>query len=568
MWGWRRATAVVIVTLAVAAPIGLVTAADPATAATLAPINGQGSTYAALAIQTWVRAGQSLGLNVNYTPTNSPAGLSAFAAGQADFAGSEAEYSSVDAGAGTYGNYQYTPDVAGATSVVYNVDLNTDGTTSVDYLHLSRLTIAKIFTGAISNWDSPTISLDNKGLVLPDEPITVIYRTGQSGTTALFYDFVNHTDPTDFDAWATAHCLGTGVRLVAVTNGCGGSPYPHGDGATGSTQQASLVAHTPWTISYDEFGYAKVFHDDVAWVENAAGNWTQPYAKNIAAALKSATLNPDLSQNLTAVYTSTTPTTYPISAYSYIVTHCPQTSAWPSCGGAYTDAGVANTLTKWMEYIECTGQVTMAQIGYSPLPAVLSQDMANAVGRLTGVPPEQLTSTNCANPQERGNLGVGATPPPDPTRGVTSEGSGPGSPAAGSGKAGSPASQGGSTTGNTGSTDGGTGGNPGAAQTNASTGGPAAKTVGASTASGGTGGPAVTTATTPVGKVGSTTRSVGGGTTTTRPSAPTPYAGAVVPPGSPWLVVAVLLFLLVPAGLLVFGKILQRRRRPAPGIDR
>ena len=47
-----------------------------------------------------------------------------------------------------------------------------------------------------------------------------------------------------------------------------------------------------WSIGYDEFGYAKVYNDNVAWIENAAGDWVQPYAVNIAAALQSAVLAP------------------------------------------------------------------------------------------------------------------------------------------------------------------------------------------------------------------------------------------------------------------------------------
>ena len=68
-------------------------------------------------------------------------------------------------------------------------------------------------------------------------------------------------------------------------------------------------------------------------MENASGNWVQPYATNIAAALQSATLNADLSQNLDGVYTSSNPLTYPISAYSYIVTQCAITSSWKTCQG-------------------------------------------------------------------------------------------------------------------------------------------------------------------------------------------------------------------------------------------
>ena len=68
-------------------------ASAPAGAVTLSPANGQGSTYAALAFQEWTQSVQNQGLNLNYTPTSSPAGLEAYSQNTADFAGTEAEFS-------------------------------------------------------------------------------------------------------------------------------------------------------------------------------------------------------------------------------------------------------------------------------------------------------------------------------------------------------------------------------------------------------------------------------------------------------------------------------------------
>src|SRR5262249_23153245 len=131
-----------------------------------------------------------------------------------------AEFSALGAGGGggsdpgSARGYQYVPDVAGAIAVMYNVDDKAGR--KVDYLHLSRRTIARIFTGDISRWSDPAITADNKGLVLPDEPITVVYRAGQSGTTALFYDFVQHIAPDVFNPWAARNNLPTSVRIIQL----------------------------------------------------------------------------------------------------------------------------------------------------------------------------------------------------------------------------------------------------------------------------------------------------------------------------------------------------------------
>jgi phosphate transport system substrate-binding protein len=71
------------------------------------------------------------------------------------------------------------------------------------------------------------------------------------------------------------------------------------------------VARTPWTITYDEFAYAKRYNVNTAWVQNESGQWVQPYAGNISAALGSAKLRPDLSQELSGVYRSRKDGAYP-----------------------------------------------------------------------------------------------------------------------------------------------------------------------------------------------------------------------------------------------------------------
>ena len=300
---------------------------------------------------------------------------------------------------------------------MYNVD---DGAgRRVDYLHLSMRTIARIFTGDIAYWDDGEIAADNLGLQLPHQPITVVYRSGQSGTTALFYDFVGNVAPDVFGPWAARNQLPTNVRIIQLDSTPASRPAP--SRSNGSDQIAQYVAggSGKWSIAYDEFGYAVTYGAPAAWVKNASGNWVLPYAENISAALESATLRPDLSQELSGVYASQNPEAYPISAYSYITTMCERSGDRPTCKGSYPNAGTSETLAKWLRYIACEGQVPMARIGYSPLPANLSQEIANSVARLQGGAPEVLTPDNCANPRFRGSLGEGAASPPDPLAGLT-----------------------------------------------------------------------------------------------------------------------------------------------------
>ncbi|WP_163569328.1 substrate-binding domain-containing protein [Fodinicola feengrottensis] len=171
-------------------------------------------------------------------------------------------------------------------------------------------------------------------------------------------------------------------------------------------------------IGYDEFGYAIAFGAQSAWVQNASGNWVQPYAANISKALESAQLRPDLTQDLRNVYKSAAPQAYPVSAYSYIMTPCAPASDRNTCKSPYYDDARAQQMAKWLDYIACDGQVKMAQIGYSPLPPNLSQEIQNSITRMSPkAKGRTLNAGNCRNPQFSGSLGAGATGPPPPAAG-------------------------------------------------------------------------------------------------------------------------------------------------------
>ncbi len=413
-----RAGRLVAVAFVLSSSAALLITAPAGATTSLASINGQGSTYAALAFQTWTQGAQVRGLNVNYTATGSPAGLAGYNADTATFAGTEAEYSEMypttpnPTGRVPRG-YAYAPDLGSAAALMYHVAANPTGSDPVTDLRLSPLTAARIFLGVIKWWTSPTIAADNPTLTLPHEPITLVLRSGQSGTTALFYDWVKHSDPTQYATWVSANHFPTSSRVWQVTNGTSFGRGTGDDFLDGPDLQAETIASKTglWSIGYDEFGYANIYDDEVASVENASGNWVQPTAKRITDALKSATLAPDTSETLAGVYGSTTPSAYPASFYSYLLYQCTSSPTRPSCKGTYANPAVTNTMAKFMRYVACTGQIELAQIGYAPLPPNLSQDLADAIGYMTGQAPEQLTAENCASPEfHDGSLTASVTP--------------------------------------------------------------------------------------------------------------------------------------------------------------
>ncbi len=528
-----RLKRVVAATLVVAASVAGVTAAPAPVAAAGSSINGTGSSYVGLAMQQWTAEAQVEGLQVNYTPTSSPEGLSRFRGGLVDFAGTEAEFASLAVGGDVARGYQYVPDVGGAIAVMYNVQ-DLSGRT-VDYLHLSRKTIARIFMGEISRWSDPAIAADNRpaNLRLPDEPINVVYRAGQSGTTALFYDFIREMEPGLYQQWVARNRLPSG-RIIELDSAP--SFAPKTQALSGSDQIAQFVAggQGRWSIAYDEFGYAKTYGAASAWVDNSGGRWTLPYAANISAALESARLRPDLSQELSGVYSSSNPDTYPISAYSYLVTQCAPAGDRPTCRQPYANPGVTETLQQWMRYIACDGQVRMADIGYSPLPANLSQEIANSIGRMTGEGAERLNAGNCANPRFRGSLGPGAYGPPDPYADLpqnpqdpNGDPNAPGTGGGGGDGGGAGASDGGGAGGGPGTTD--AAGGSGAADGGGASGGGAAGSASAADADD-------RSEQVAAGLAGGGPAAVGGGSGTWRDAAPAAYArGSAAASAGPWL---------------------------------
>ena len=157
----RRLLAAVVATATatLAALLGLAATGAVAGATTsLASVTGQGSTYAALAFQTWTQGAQvNDGLNVNYTSTGSPAGLSSFAVEHGHIRRHRGRVlralrrNTPHANSHVPRGFAYTPDVAGAMAIMYHVALNPTGADPVTYLHLSPLTIARIFMGYITD---------------------------------------------------------------------------------------------------------------------------------------------------------------------------------------------------------------------------------------------------------------------------------------------------------------------------------------------------------------------------------------------------------------------------------
>ncbi len=161
--------------------------APAATAASYVPLQGDGSSWAQPAIDQWSRDVNPRGITVNFSGDGSAAGRQHYIVNQADFAASDIAFLTTPDpfGAGTEQSsyaYSYVPIVAGGTSFLYNLVV---GGKRITNLRLSGETLAKIFTGKITDWSDPAITHDY-GQPLPSQKITVITRSDGSGASYMF----------------------------------------------------------------------------------------------------------------------------------------------------------------------------------------------------------------------------------------------------------------------------------------------------------------------------------------------------------------------------------------------
>ena len=154
-------------------------------------LKASGATAQANAMTRFVTAYETLceGHTLNYTSSGSGAGVSEFIGGQTDFGGSDsplnAEKGEVEKAAERCGGNPAwnLPPVFGPIAITYNVE-------GVDGLVLDGPTLAKIFNGTVKTWDAPEIKALNEGAALPAEPINVLFRSDESGTTDNFQKYL------------------------------------------------------------------------------------------------------------------------------------------------------------------------------------------------------------------------------------------------------------------------------------------------------------------------------------------------------------------------------------------
>jgi phosphate transport system substrate-binding protein len=316
-------------------------------------LTGSGSTAQANAMSHFITSYEEScsGKRVTYSANGSGAGIADFLAARTDFGGSDSPLSGDELTAAKRrcggADAWDLPVVFGPIAITFNLQ-------TTDVLDLDAVTLAKIFSGAITRWDDPAITAQNGKM--PAEDIHVVYRSDASGTTDTFQQYLQ-------DASGGAWTKGAGK----VFNGGAGTS------AAGNEGTAEAVKNTEGAISYNEWSYAMKQHLDAAGIKTAGGvvhignDWVGKTISNVA--IKGA--GGDLALDLAKVYATSTPGAYPILLASYELV-CAK----------YPDAEAGKAVKAFMQSTVTDGQQGLTQLGYIPLPSDFQNKVATAVNSI------------------------------------------------------------------------------------------------------------------------------------------------------------------------------------------
>ena len=183
--------------------------------------------------------GQNPDVTVNYDPIGSGGGREQFISGGFPMAGSDSylnnDEGELDAATERCEGQEpiEVPNYISPIAVIYNLE-------GVEDLQLSPDTLAGIFAGTITKWNDKAIVADNPDATLPDEDITPVHRSDESGTSENFTDYL---DAVAGDVWTYG-----AVETWPTEAG--------GEGGKGTSGVVQVVTDAANTIGYADASQA------------------------------------------------------------------------------------------------------------------------------------------------------------------------------------------------------------------------------------------------------------------------------------------------------------------------
>ncbi len=304
------------------------------TAAHAQSITGAGATFPAPVYAKWAEDYKSAtGATLNYQAIGSGGGIKQIKARTVDFGASDKPLKPADLDEA--GLMQF-PTVMGGVVPVVNLPGIKAG-----QIKLTGAQLADIYAGKITRWADPKIAATNKGVKLPNLPITVVHRSDGSGTTFLFTNYL-------------------AMKSAGWASGVGASDaveWPTGIGGKGNDGVAAMVKQTPGAIGYVEYAYAKQSGIPYTLLQNKTGKFVAPAAANFAAAAAGA----DWSK---------------APGYYLLLLDQPGAASWPITGATFIlmykkqdDPAAAKAVLNFFDWAYKNGDGDAASLDYVPMPA-------------------------------------------------------------------------------------------------------------------------------------------------------------------------------------------------------
>ncbi|WP_309068577.1 phosphate ABC transporter substrate-binding protein PstS [Microbacterium sp.] len=316
-------------------------------------IEATGASSQEAAQQAWVAAFQTANpeANVLYTATGSGTGRENFISGASNFIGSDRAFDAEELEAGGFGAC-VTDDIVEVPAYISPVAIafNLEG---IDTLNLDGETIAKIFTGEITNWNDEAIASQNEGVELPDQAIVPVHRADASGTQETFTSYLAAVAPDVWteepsDEWPLQSGEagdGTSGVVDAITNGSGYIGFA--DASRTSELGQVAVKNGDEYVAYSAEATAALV--EASPLEEGRSDHDLAFAVDAAAAPAGS---------------------YPIALVSYLIA-CTE----------YEDPEVAALTKAYIGYVtsEEGQQVSAEAAGSAPLSAGLQEQIATAL---------------------------------------------------------------------------------------------------------------------------------------------------------------------------------------------
>jgi phosphate transport system substrate-binding protein len=223
-------------------------------------------------------------------------------------------------------------------------------------LRFSADTLSNIYRGQIKTWNHAQIQKENPNETLPALPITAVFRSDGSGTTAIFTDFLTQ------QSQEFASQVGQG-KSVAWTAGVG---------AKGNAGVAGLVSQTAGALGYVELVFALSNKLPTAFVQNASGDFVSPNAQSLKAAAEPEIKDAARQNFKINIVNSRAKAAYPIAGLTWLL--IPKQSK---------DPAKAQLLAQMAQWISSEKAQRMAlDLNYTPLPSSLLAEVRKAAAAL------------------------------------------------------------------------------------------------------------------------------------------------------------------------------------------